>query len=57
MGGVLLCPVRAFNSFLTREAAKAERPESVIQHRQGVTGVVQLAASDDPKVVQGHQTH
>lgn len=46
----------------TCEAAEPERPEplfaqSVIQHSQGVAGVVQLAASYDAKVVQRQQTH
>ena len=49
-------------SYLTCEAAEPQRPEplctqSVIQHSQGVAGVVQLAASYDPKVVQRQQTH
>lgn len=46
----------------TGEATKPQRPEppsaqSVIQHGQGVAGVVQLAASYDPKVVQRQQAH
>lgn len=48
--------------YQTCEATKPERPEplscqSVIEHSQGVAGVVQLAASYDPKVIQRHQTH
>lgn len=46
----------------TCEATKPERPEplssqSVIEYSQGIAGVVQLAASYDPKVIQWHQTH
>ncbi|TNN51701.1 hypothetical protein EYF80_038113 [Liparis tanakae] len=32
-------------------------PQSVVQHGQGVAGVVQLAASDDAEVVQRQQAH
>lgn len=46
----------------TWEAAEPQRPEplstpSVIQCSQGIAGVVQLAATDDPQVVQRNQIH
>lgn len=47
---------------LTCEATKPEGPQaliglSVIQHSQSIAGIVQLAASYDPKIVQRHQAH
>lgn len=47
---------------LTCEATKPEGPQalivqSVIQHSQSIAGIVQLAASNDPKIVQRHQAH
>lgn len=46
----------------TCKAAHAQRPEAVVpqavvRHRQGVAGVVELTASDDPQVLQGEHTH
>lgn len=45
----------------TRETAEMKRPEppcvqGVIQHSESVAGVIKLAASDDPQIVQRHET-
>lgn len=46
----------------TRKTAETKSPEplsiqGVIQGSEGVAGVIQLAASDDPQIVQRHVTH
>lgn len=46
----------------TRETAEMKSPEpcsiqGVIQHSESVAGVIKLAASDDPQIVQRHEAH
>lgn len=46
----------------TCKAAQVQRPEAtvpqaVVRHRQGVVGVVELTAPDDPQVLQREHTH
>lgn len=46
----------------TCKAAQAQCPEAtvpqaVVRYRQGVAGVVELTAPDDPQVLQGQHTH
>lgn len=46
----------------TCKAAQAQCPEAtvpqaVVRHGQGVAGVVELTAPDDPQVLQGQHTH
>lgn len=54
--------LRERRSINTREPAEMKSPEpssvqGVIQHSKSVAGVIKLAASDDPQIVQRHETH
>lgn len=39
------------------QCPKATAPQAVVRHRQGVAGVVELTAPDDPQVLQREHTH
>lgn len=46
----------------TCKTAESKSPEpvsiqGVIQYSKGIAGVIQLAASDDPQIVQRNETH